>query len=55
LQDLPRKAMITEVKTNKAGGAFQLFHIEKSVGKNTIVPERLGKGGQSRGLFFTCY
>jgi hypothetical protein len=47
--------MITEVKRNKAGGAFQLFHIEKSVGKHTIVPERLGKGGQSRGLFFTCY
>jgi len=55
LQDLPRKAMMTEVKRNGAGGAIQLFHIEKSVGRNTILPKRLGKGSQSRGLFFTCY
>jgi hypothetical protein len=35
LQDLPRKAAVTEVKRNGAGGAFQPFHREKSVGKSS--------------------
>ncbi|KAL9389473.1 hypothetical protein Peur_018078 [Populus x canadensis] len=34
-QDLPRKAAVTEVKRNGAGGAFQPFHREKSVGKSS--------------------
>jgi len=41
LHDLPRKITVTEVKRNGARGAFQPFHMEKSVGKNTIMP-RLG-------------
>jgi hypothetical protein len=35
LQDLPRKAAVTEVKRNGAGGAFQPFHREKSIGKTS--------------------
>ncbi|KAG5236956.1 transcription factor LUX [Salix suchowensis] len=34
-QDLPRKAAVTEVTRNGAGGAFQPFHREKSVGKSS--------------------
>uniref|UniRef100_A0A6M2EVY2 HTH myb-type domain-containing protein n=1 Tax=Populus davidiana TaxID=266767 RepID=A0A6M2EVY2_9ROSI len=34
-QDLPRKAAVTEVKRNGAGGAFQPFHREKSIGKTS--------------------
>jgi len=52
LQDLPRKATMTKVKRNGAGGAFQPFNKEKSVGKKTIVLGRLGKGVRIEGFFF---
>ncbi|CAK7326527.1 unnamed protein product [Dovyalis caffra] len=34
-QDLPRKAVVTEVKRDGTGGAFQPFHRERSVGKSS--------------------
>ncbi|KAG6764164.1 hypothetical protein POTOM_031623 [Populus tomentosa] len=34
-QDLPRKAAVTEVKRKGAGGAFQPFHREESIGKTS--------------------
>lgn len=40
-----------EVKRNGAIGAFQPFHIEKSVGKNTIMPWRLGKRVKASSFF----
>jgi hypothetical protein len=43
---------MTKVKRNRAGGAFQPFNKEKSVGKKTIVLGRLGKGVRIEGFFF---
>ena len=35
LQDLLRKEVVTKVKINEAGGVFQPFNKEKSVGKSS--------------------
>jgi hypothetical protein len=52
LHDLPRKITVTEVKRNGARGAFEPFHMEKSVGKNTIMPRRLGNRVKASSFFF---